>query len=227
MADICWPLTGIGIECHRESAAMRMHQLRSLLPRLVGLLAVASSAPPAAALTDHRFDERPGHYAFTATFEVSAEPARVLGLVYDFEHLQRYSRRSQSELLDEGDGWQRVRFTHSGWLWTVRAVVLRELDRPANCVRFRVESASRTGLPIPLPEASNGSFCVVPEAGHVRVVYQQAGEMDSFLPAAAWRRYARAEALAFARDLEDYVRVNLAPRPPPASPPRPLPEAPG
>jgi len=188
---------------------MRMNRLLNRVAPFAVLLAMAIFAPSAAALTDYHFEERGGHYAFTATFEVTAAPDRVLELLYDFEHLRRYSRRSQSELLEEGHGWQRVRFTHTGWLWTVRATVHRELDRPANCVRFRVESASRTGLPIPLPAASSGDFCVVPADGSLRVSYRQAGQMEATVLLPAWKRYARTEALAFARDLEDYVRSQV------------------
>lgn len=185
---------------------MKRRRRSRLLP--LWLLALALVAPHGAAESTREFTEEDRRYAFTAAFDVDAPTDRVLDLLYDFEHLQRYSRRSQSELLDQGPNWQRVRFTHSSWLWTLRATMKRRLDREAGCVWFEMESAERSGLPIPLPTASSGYFCVAPGDAGQRVTYRQVGEAGSSMLAATWMRYARREAIAFAEDLESYLRTH-------------------
>ncbi len=183
---------------------------RTPLARLLTLWlpALALAAPQARAESTHEFTNEEQRYTFTAAFDVDAPTDRLLDLLYDFEHLQRYARRSKSELLDQGPNWQRVRFTHTSWLWTLRATMRRELDQEAGCVRFEMESAGRSGLPIPLPTASSGYYCVAPGDAGQRVTYRQVGEAGSSMLTASWMRYARKEAIAFAQDLESYVLAH-------------------
>jgi hypothetical protein len=137
---------------------------------------------------------------------VDASPERVLDLLYDFEHLRQFTERSRAELLDEGQGWQRVRFTHSAWLWTLEGTFRREIDRPAGSIRFEMESAARSGLPIPLPASSSGEYRVERSGQGTLITYRQDGETDTSMLLAAYMNYARREAIAFAQDLEAYVR---------------------
>lgn len=156
----------------------------------------------------YAFDRQGTRHTFTASFTVPATADRVLDLLYGFEHLQRFTRTSRTELLEQGPGWQRVRFTHTDWLWTMVATFRRELDRPARCVRFQMESVSRSGLPVPLPTDSSGDYCVEPAGAGCRVTYRQSGETDTSILLAAYMSYARREAILFARDLEAYVRAD-------------------
>jgi len=175
---------------------------------LLWLLATAMAAQGAPADSTYQFTEQERGYSFTATFELDAQADRVLDLLYGFEHFQKFARRSRCELLDEGPDWQRVRYTHSAGFWTMTATLRRELDRPGGCVWFEMESAARSGLPIPLPTASSGHYCVAQGETGLRVTYQQVGETEASALKAAWLRYARTEAIAFAEDMESYVRAH-------------------
>jgi hypothetical protein len=181
---------------------------RRLRRRPLYLLALCLVAAHALAESTREFTQEGRHYAFTASFDVDAPPDRLLDLLYGFEHLQRYSRRSRSELLEQGPNWQRVRYTHGTWLWALEATMRRELDRDAGCVRFEMESAGRSGLPVPLPTASSGYFCVAPGESGQRITYRQVGEAGTSMLTDTWMRYARKEAVAFADDLENYIRLH-------------------
>jgi hypothetical protein len=179
-----------------------------VLTLVLVLLASAPAAQTMRAGSTHDFQAQARSYSFTATFELDAPPGQVLDLLYSFEHFQRFARRSHCELLEEGPDWQRVRYTHSTSLWTITATLRRQLDRPAGCVWFEMESAARSGLPIPLPTASSGHYCVEPVETGLRVTYHQAAETDASRLRAIWLRHARSEAVAFANDMEAYVRAN-------------------
>lgn len=179
--------------------------VHALLLWLLALVPVAQGAP---ADSTYQFTEHGRSYSFTATFELDAPADRVLDLLYGFEHFQRFARRSHCELLAEGPDWQRVRYTHSARFWSMTATMRRELDRPGGCVWFEMESAVRSGLPIPLPTASSGYYCVAQGETGLRVTYQQVGETEASLLKAAWLRYVHTEAIAFARDMESYVRAH-------------------
>lgn len=173
-------------------------------------MAAALQPSSAAAESAYEFINDGTRYTFVFRFTVAATPDEALDLLYGFEHLKRFSRRaSDVALLDEGDGWQTVRFTYSTWLWSMHTTFRRELDRPNRRVVFHMIEADRSGLPVPLPTASSGEYRVEPVPDGVRVVYRQSADnRDSFM-LGAWIALARSEAVLFSRDLEAYVRSQF------------------
>lgn len=170
----------------------------------------APAASPAAAEAPYTFTQDGSRYTFVFSFVVAAEPDEVLDAVYPFADLQRFSRRASSvELLDEGDGWQTVRFSYATWLSRMSTTFRRELDRPGRRIRFRMLEARRTGLPMPLPTASSGEYRLDSVAHGVRVTYRQTAETRDTILLRPWMARARSEAILFSRDLETYVRSKL------------------
>jgi hypothetical protein len=179
---------------------------------LLFAVAIAASGPASALPVEgsQAFIQHGQHYTFTFEFVVSASPDEVLDALYPFPSLQQYSRTaSEVELLDQGNDWQRVRFTYTTWLWSMSTTFRREIDRPNHCIRFQMLDAERTGLPVPLPIASSGEYRLDPVDGGVRVTFLQRAETADSLLLRAWMARARSEATLFSRDVESYVRSRL------------------
>ena len=174
------------------------------------LLLAATVAASMPAQPPYTFIQEGQRYTFRFTFVVDSTPSEVLDVLYPFPALKQYSRTaSKVELLETGADWQSVRFTYATWLWSMSTTFRREIDRPHDCIRFRMIEATRTGLPMPLPTASSGEYRLESVDGGVRVTFVQTAETRDSLLLGPWMARAHSEAILFSRDLETYVRSRL------------------
>jgi len=163
-----------------------------------------------AATTPYSFRREDHHFTFAYEFTVAAQPDEILAVLYPVPNLRQYSRSGGSvDLIDEGPGWQLVRLTHETLLWTFSAVVRREIDCDGHCIRFRMLSAQRTGIPIPMPNSSEGEYRFEPAGGGVRITFIQRGDVPHTPLAGLWTSWVKSQAVTFSRDLEAYVRSSI------------------
>ena len=160
---------------------------------------------------DFSFEQDGRGYTFTSRFVVEASPEQVLAVLYPFENLRQYARRTAAvDLIEEGPDWQVVRFTYDNWLWSLSVTYRREVDCSGRCIRFEMLEARRTGLPVPVPLRSRGEcrFEPVPEGSRVTCVQTSAASDTRLLR--AWMAWAKSRAVAYSKDLESYVRARLS-----------------
>jgi hypothetical protein len=190
------------------------------IPRTLWIAALLLLALPGftvlAEATDRSFDFRQdgSRYTFTSGFVVAASPEQVLSILFPVDDLRQYSRREATvDLIDDGPGWQLVRFTHATLLWSFSATVRREIGCAGRCIRFQMLRTTRSGLPIPTPTASSGECRLEPTDTGVRVTIVQNVEAPDTPLLGLWTAWARSRARAFSMDLESHVRSRLHEQP--------------
>lgn len=156
---------------------------------------------------DYEFIQDGNYYSFLGSFIVQAERDCLIHVIYNFEHISKYTSGAKSIELDrQGEDWYEVTYTYRKFLiFENKSTWRRTLKRDEQKVVFEMISSENNINIMPRPLSSKGYYQIKPEKEGYRVEYFQECRLKTVLLQDAYIRQAKKDAINFLREFKDYI----------------------
>lgn len=154
----------------------------------------------------HTFHHTDTQYTFEGSFELAADPACLLNVLFDFDHLKNYVKHAKTAtLLREGPRWQDVRYSYRSLFYDAETTFKRVLDAAAGRVDYRLVDITHSGLVDPDIQSISGYYGISRIPTGYRVTFYQQGELEAALLSGFYFYMAKNQAVSFVREIRDYM----------------------
>jgi len=156
---------------------------------------------------DYKFILNSNYYSFRGSFVVTAEFDCLIHVIYDFEHISKYTSGAKSiEITREGENWYEVTYIYRKLvIFENQSTWRRTLKRDEGKVVFEMISSKNNLNIMPDVLSSSGYYQVKPvKEGH-RVEYFQECKLKSGILKNTYINQAKKGAIKFLREFKEYI----------------------
>jgi len=156
---------------------------------------------------DYNFIQNSNYYSFQGSFIVKAEFDCLINVIYDFEHISKYTSGAKSiEVIRQGENWYEVTYTYRKLIiFENRSTWRRILERDEGKVVFEMISSKNNLNIIPEVLSSTGYYQVKPEKEGHRVEYFQECKLKPGILKNSYINQAKKGAIKFLREFKEYI----------------------
>jgi len=156
---------------------------------------------------DYEFIQNSNYYSFQGSFIVTAEFDCLINVIYDFEHISKYTVGAKSiEITRQGENWYEVTYIYRKLIiFENQSTWRRTLKRDEGKVVFEMISSKNNLNIMPEVLSSTGYYQVKPEKEGHQVEYFQECELKPGILKNTYINQAKKEAIKFLREFKDYI----------------------
>ena len=157
---------------------------------------------------DYKFIQDGKYYSFQGSFIVKAELDCLMNVIWDFEHLSKYTSGAKSiDLVRQGEDWYDVTYTYRRFIiFENKSTWRRILKRDEKKVLFEMMSNENNINIIPKMLSSTGYYQIKPEKEGYQVEYFQECKLKPGFLEDAYISKAKKEAIRFMAVFKEYVK---------------------
>lgn len=161
---------------------------------------------------DYEFIQEGNSYSFLGSFIVQAEQDCLIDVIYNFEHISKYTAGAESiELVQQGENWLEVTYTYRKFLiFENKSTWRRTLRWDENKVVFEMRSSENNMSIMPQLLSSTGYYQLKPEKEGCRVEYCQECQLKTGLLKTAYMNQAKKDAIKFLREFKEYIEITCS-----------------
>ncbi len=154
----------------------------------------------------YSFNKKKNGYSFQFQTSFSADPACLLAVVFEYDHLSKFTRNIDKIQLVEGDAVRNiVRFSYDRFLFKHISKYLRTLSKDNNTVTFELIENELHKSILPKVLASKGYYKIKSHEQKATIEYFQEVVLENNYTNSFYLYFVKNEALKFAIDLQQYA----------------------
>jgi len=156
---------------------------------------------------DYTFIQDNNYYSFQGSFIVTAEFDCLIHVIYDFEHISKYTSGAKSiEITRQGENWYEVTYTYRKLvIFENQSTWRRTLKQDEGKVVFEMISSKNNLNIMPDVLTSSGYYQVKPEKDCHRVEYFQECRLKPGILKSTYINQAKKGAIKFLREFKEYI----------------------
>ena len=156
---------------------------------------------------DYNFIQNNNYYSFRGSFIVKAEFDCLINVIFDFEHISKYTSGAKSiEITRQGENWYEVTYTYRKLIiFENESTWRRTLKQNEGNVIFEMISSKNNLNIIPDVLSSTGYYQVKPEKECHRVEYFQECKLKPGILKNTYINQAKKGAIKFLREFKEYI----------------------
>ena len=159
---------------------------------------------------NYEFVHEKNYYSFTGILLVGAEPDCLIDLIYNFDHISKYSSGATSiQLIQQDENWFDVAFIYKKLMFIENESTWRRtLSHDKRKVAFEMLSNKSNIRWIPKLISSTGHYQITSTKNGSLVEYFQECELEHGALQSIYIREAKKEAIQFLKIFEKYLSNN-------------------
>jgi hypothetical protein len=157
---------------------------------------------------DYEFIQDGNCYSFRGSFIVQAERDCLIDVIYNFEHISKYTAGAESiELVRQEENRYEVTYTYRKFLILEnKSTWRRTLKRDEQKVIFEMISTKNNVSFMPQLLSSSGYYQIKPENEGYQVEYFQECKLKPGLLKSTYINQAKKEAIKFLQEFKEYIK---------------------
>lgn len=157
------------------------------------------------------FSKKDTSFTVRGKFFLQVEPMRLIHLIYDFEHLEKYMTIADSvELIRQGENWHEVSYAYKKSIFKTNAKFRRTLNENEQKITFEMTEGVRLGSFLPKVSSYSGHYDFRPDKDGCWVEYFQEVKAEPNILNWVIFDQGKKDVVGFLKNLENYVEKQIA-----------------